>query len=375
MKVDSGILDNTQKNMLALVNLFARYGYAQYKMSKFEAYDLYSKNKGFLVNDSVITFTDTNGKLMALKPDVTLSIVKNADKALKGVEKLYYNESVYRVSKHTASFKEIMQVGVECFGEVDDYHISEVLLLAAKSLQVFCDSFILEVSHIGIISALIHRITADEQLFKSIWRCVNETSIHSVFELCRQNGIEERLAKPLETLLALSGTPRDVLPQLEALTKDCLPAGELAALKSALSIFEGTAFENRVILDFSAVGNIHYYNGIIFNGFVEGIPESVLSGGQYDALMRKMKKDGRAIGFAVYFDLLERLDKETAAFDADVLLLYDDACRVSEISAAVSDFQKEGKSVFAAGKSDNKIKAKEVYRLQKGRVMLIENNA
>ena len=103
MKVDSGILDNTQKNMLALVNLFARYGYAQYKMSKFEAYDLYSKNKGFLVNDSVITFTDTNGKLMALKPDVTLSIVKNADKALKSVEKLYYNESVYRVSKHTAS--------------------------------------------------------------------------------------------------------------------------------------------------------------------------------------------------------------------------------------------------------------------------------
>ena len=141
MKVDSGILDNTQKNMLALVNLFARYGYAQYKMSKFEAYDLYSKNKGFLVNDSVITFTDTNGKLMALKPDVTLSIVKNADKALKGVEKLYYNESVYRVSKHTASFKEIMQVGVECFGEVDDYHISEVLLLAAKS-SFFISPFI-----------------------------------------------------------------------------------------------------------------------------------------------------------------------------------------------------------------------------------------
>ena len=165
------------------------------------------------------------------------------------------------------------------------------------------------------------------------------------------------------------------MPQLEALTKDCLPAYELAALKSALSIFEGTAFENRVILDFSAVGNIHYYNGIIFNGFVEGIPESVLSGGQYDALMRKMKKDGRAIGFAVYFDLLERLDKETAAFDADVLLLYDDACRVSEISAAVSDFQKEGKSVFAAGKSGNKIKAKEVYRLQKGRVMFVENSA
>ena len=38
-------------------------------MSKFEEYDFYAVNKDFLVSDSVITFTDTNGKLMALKPD------------------------------------------------------------------------------------------------------------------------------------------------------------------------------------------------------------------------------------------------------------------------------------------------------------------
>ena len=92
MRIDSAILDATQKSTLELVRLFASYGYSQYKMSKFEEYDLYNKNKGFLVNDSVITFTDTDGKLLALKPDVTLSIVKNADSAMSGVEKLFYNE-------------------------------------------------------------------------------------------------------------------------------------------------------------------------------------------------------------------------------------------------------------------------------------------
>ena len=77
MKLDINTLDSMQRLTLALGNIFASHGYSQYKMGKFEEYDLYSKNKNFLVSDSVITFTDTNGKLMALKPDVTLSIIKN----------------------------------------------------------------------------------------------------------------------------------------------------------------------------------------------------------------------------------------------------------------------------------------------------------
>ena len=60
-------------------------------------------------------------------------------------------------------------------------------------------------------------------------------------------------------------------------------------------------------LDFSLVSNLNYYNGILFRGFVEGIPDSVLSGGQYDKLMRKMGKESRAIGFAVYLEELARL--------------------------------------------------------------------
>ena len=66
-----------EKAVGLLRELYASYGFTHYKMSKFEEYDLYVKNKDFLVSDNVITFTDTDGKLMALKPDVTLSIIKN----------------------------------------------------------------------------------------------------------------------------------------------------------------------------------------------------------------------------------------------------------------------------------------------------------
>ena len=109
-------LKNEEKAIFALRDLYSKYGYTQYKMSKFEEYDLYVRNKDFLISDSIITFTDTNGKLLALKPDVTLSIIKNTDDSA-GVKKVYYNENVYRVSKGTHLYKEIMQVGIECIGD------------------------------------------------------------------------------------------------------------------------------------------------------------------------------------------------------------------------------------------------------------------
>ena len=112
------ILKNQEKISYALRALYQRYGYLSYKMSKFEEYDLYVENKDFLVGDGVITFNDTNGKLLALKPDVTLSIIKN-DGDVVGKRKVCYNENVYRISDKTGQFKEIMQAGLECIGDID----------------------------------------------------------------------------------------------------------------------------------------------------------------------------------------------------------------------------------------------------------------
>ena len=75
--IDEKLLKNEEKAVFSLRSLYKKYGYLPYKMSKFEEYELYMRNKDFLVSDRIITFNDTNGKLMALKPDVTLSIIKN----------------------------------------------------------------------------------------------------------------------------------------------------------------------------------------------------------------------------------------------------------------------------------------------------------
>ena len=142
-----------ERIVFALRALYRRFGYIQYKMRKFEAYDLYASNKDFLLSDSILTFTDTNGRLMALKPDVTLSIVRSSRDDGGGVRKVYYNENVYRAAGAAQGFREIMQSGIECIGDVDDACVAETLTLAAESLRTISPDCVLDVSHLDLVSA------------------------------------------------------------------------------------------------------------------------------------------------------------------------------------------------------------------------------
>ena len=163
--LNENILKNEERAVFALRALYKNYGYSPFKMSKFEEYDLYVRNKDFLVGDSVITFNDTDGKLLAMKPDVTLSIIKNTVDEDNVKRKVFYNENVYRVSPKTHRFKEIMQTGIECIGDIDITDVYEVVFLAAKSLSLISPDFVLDISHLGIHSSILDEIT-DNKLLK-----------------------------------------------------------------------------------------------------------------------------------------------------------------------------------------------------------------
>ena len=128
------ILKPEEQAILKMRRLYEQHGYQKYKMSRFEEYSFYMENKSFLTEQNILTFTDLDGKLLALKPDVTLSIIKNTKASASHTEKLYYIENVYRASKESHTYKEINQVGLECIGRVDQFTVLEVIALAVESL-------------------------------------------------------------------------------------------------------------------------------------------------------------------------------------------------------------------------------------------------
>ena len=310
MMIEDRVMDAQERIGFKLRALYSGCGYSRYRMSKFEEYDLYSRNKDFLFSEGVITFTDTNGRLMALKPDVTLSIVKNGKDTPGQVRKVYYHENVYRVSSAEDGFREQTQVGVACMGNVDGACGAEVLKLAAESLKLCAEDFVLEISHLDILSAFVDRIAPDARVREQILECAGEKNPHGIRRICRENGLAEGAEQPLLDLLGLYGAPKTVLPKIRTLAEENGVAEAAAELSRAVAGFTGTEMENRIQIDVSATGDMKYYNGIAFKGFISGLPGSVLSGGQYDHLMRRMGRRDRAVGFAVFLNMMERLTEE-----------------------------------------------------------------
>lgn len=350
-------MTKTESVAYGLRELYEKYGYAQYRMGKFEEYDLYVRNKSFLLSDHIITFTDIDGKLMALKPDVTLSIVKST-KDTEGVRKVYYNEHVYRVPKGAFSFKEIMQTGLECLGELDSYAIYEVLMLAAKSLKEISEDFVLDISDLGIITSIIDSIEVNRDVKSKIMEAIGEKNPHAINVACTEYGVDEEKRKLLLSLLSMKGKCEELMAILGN-TEYCDKAQELSAIISQLQ----KSFGNRIRIDFSVINDTRYYNGVVFKGFIKGIPTSVLSGGRYDSLMSRMGKKSGAIGFAVYLDLVDELDDGADDYDCDVFLLYGKDAALADVALQADTLVESGKRVKSGKAVPQNIRYKELIEI------------
>lgn len=360
--IDEQLLKSEEKAVFALRSLYRKYGYMPFKMSKFEEYELYMGNKDFLVSDRIITFNDTNGKLMALKPDVTLSIIKNGEDIPGTKQKVYYNENVYRVSDGTHQFKEIMQTGLECIGDIDLYDVFEAVMLAARSLECISHKYVLEISHLGILSAVLDSISSDESFCRRAMGYISEKNAHDLSRLCAECGVSEADCERLSSFINIYGSRDEVLAHLEGICTG-EAADALSELRSLSSMLDGAGLGDKVIFDFSVVNDMGYYSGIVFKGFLDGICQGVLSGGRYDRLMSKMGRSCGAVGFALYLDLLEYMETARSDFDVDVLLIYSDSDNMSDVAAAASKYIAEGSTVSAQKATPPKLRYRRMVKL------------
>lgn len=374
MEIELNSMRKEDEVSLVLGNLFESYGYKKYLMSRFEEYSLYMENKDFLISDKIITFTDAGGKLMALKPDVTLSIVKNA-KAEKGVRKLYYIENVYRPARNLPEFRESEQIGLEAIGDIDGYTVYEVTRLALNALAAVDKDFILDISHVGFVSALIEGLGLDYEANEEIYGYVTGKNLHGLKAASARLGISEEAFSALETLTSVSGTLSD---GIEKARKAVMNEGmrialdELETLDRAL---RSTEYYDNVRLDFSFVNDTGYYNGIIFTGFTPAVPRPVLSGGRYDKLMKKFAKDAGAIGFAVYVDEIVSYYSRKADFDQDVFVEYACGADIAAVAAVADKLRAEGKTVSVGSAPLADGKYRKIMRFDGQKLTEVKDNA
>lgn len=367
------ILKADERAVYLLRDLYGKYGYTRFKAGKFEEYELYARNKDFLGSDGILTFTDSKGKLIALKPDVTLSIAKNSDNLPGVVQKFYYNDFVYRLSKSSGTFKEISQTGIECIGDIGSYDVCEVITLAVRSLELISDNYILDISHMGIVKGLTSLLDLPGDEEDAILRCIGDKNIHGVREICERNEVSADMIDRVTSLISTYGPIDEVIKKVDKIVVNNMMQKAVDELTVIADVLASMGLDEKVRFDFSVVNDMGYYNGVIFQGFIEGISASVLSGGRYDNLMIKMgrKKHG-AIGFSVSLDMLSDLGRTEKELDVDVVMLDRPGESLAKLNEAVRYFTESGMSISVQKKIPENLKFGKLVELVDGEVKIIE---
>ncbi len=359
------------KLTIELAELFEKFGYKKYCMAKFEEYSFYSDNRDFLSGEGIIAFNNSDGRLMALKPDITLSIVKNSKISHDTLTKAYYNESVYRIAKNTHDYKEIKQTGVEVLGHLDEYSISEIILLALEALSYIDKKSILSVSHMSVITELFNKHNIASKLRKKIISCIMGKNMHDLTRLLEENSID---TKEFIEIISINGSLNNVLEKLEKYAHSGYNFSDaIADFKTLSAALDVSEYKDNVTVDFSVLNHIDYYNGIIFQGYVKNAPNAVLAGGKYDNLANKIRKNIEAIGFAVYLDNLNLWYPNKKDFDTDIVIV-NCSGNAAELLKNVKALINDGHSVRVELHKPTDYKYKKLYTFN-GTLKEEENNA
>jgi ATP phosphoribosyltransferase regulatory subunit len=314
-----------------LTALYESRGYKKYKPTSFEEYSLYLENRDFLISKNVITFSDVSGKLMALRPDVTLSIVKHSKADEGTTEKLFYNEKVYRQQGNSKEFKEISQTGVEIIGNIDDVCQAEMAILILDTLKIVSDNYLLDISSMGFTEGLISSFNLDDQKKEVVYDYLRNKNIHDFEVFAKSNDLTTNQISAFKTVIEIGGNAKKAIASSKNISINAQMVDAINELERLVDILNNLGYGEKLNINFSIANNADYYNGIIFNGYIGGVPKAVLSGGRYDKLLEKFGKKAGAIGFALYIGELERYFQPDPKV-VDYLVIYDDATQYKALN-------------------------------------------
>ena len=337
-------IKNMSKKDLVLLNIrkmYDSYGYKKISLPSFEEYDLYNENKDF-IDRNVLTVMSPNGKLIALRPDITLSVAKKVskDQSLK-YSKIYYQENTYNLTKYVG-YEEDEQLGIELIGKESTFLDFEIINLAVKSLDIINKKSMIVLSHAGFISSIFENFDLEYETKEQILDCINRKNSHDIQKILKKNEhISENVKKLIYKIPELSGNLENIEKELLKYEINGNTKKILSELKQLNSLLMKFYKKSKIIFDFSVVKNLNYYNGIILQGYIEDFPNVILTGGRYDKLFEKFGVDTGAVGFAILTDGLKGYYKDTDKKDFEVLIAYDDS-NFEKLVEIVNDFQKKG---------------------------------
>ncbi len=293
-----------------LRDLYRRWGYTEYIPPSFEFADTLSTGAGTLLQGQMYRFFDRDGKVLALRPDMTIPTARLVGSKLFDQpfpHRYFYTGPVFRYTEPMAGMpREFYQSGVELIGAGGPEADGEVLALAVESLrELGLQDFRIVLGQMAFFHGLLEALNlepADEQALKLALDRKSDPALRTLID---RWGLEGNLREAVMRLPRLYGNEGVLNTAQEVALNETMRAAldTLRAIEKIVDAYQVKAF---ITLDLGEVRGMEYYTGITFEGFVPDLGTPVLSGGRYDNLVAAFGPPQPAVGFAITLDRILR---------------------------------------------------------------------
>jgi len=282
-----------------LLDLYAQNGYELVMPSLLEYADSLNAFGKDLDLDTFKVVDQLSGRMMGVSSDLTTQ-TSRIDSQLKqeGVlNKLCYAGPVLRAKLASNQSRELYQVGIEYFGNLDisaDIEVQKILINSLKLLNI--KDITLDINHLDIYNQLIIELRLSEEdkiLIADALMIKDKGALRNTLKKYNKN----LASKQLIELVDLYGG-KDVLDLIVKL----IPGNNeikstIDKLKSLYEVLIKT--DTKVNFDFSDIRGYQYHSGLIFSAYSPNYSTAIAQGGRYDNINNHYKNNRPATGFSM----------------------------------------------------------------------------
>jgi len=332
------------------------FGYREVKTPTIENFKLFALKSGEEIRNSMYVFIDKGGREVALRPEVTPSVIRLYLRELKAYPKplrLFYVANVFRYDEpQYGRYREFTQAGVEVLGGSSvHYDVELIELLEEFYSRIGLDKRVYKVNNVAIFRKLAMMAGLSNEEIEKLLHLIDKGLFDEAAKVFEAKGRLDysNAVKALASIRSDSNT----LSEVEAILKDIDAyqnvEEDLETLVKYLDILKSMGVN--VIWDPSFARGIAYYTGIIFEVQVPGMTISIAGGGRYDNLSvvyggEELSSTGFAIGVERTMLALQYLSKDLRLAvhrPAILFLLLDETLRkMKSINDAVKKLRNKG---------------------------------
>lgn len=292
----------------AAMSVFAAWSYEEVITPSVDYYDLFEQGMGHSEAQRGFRFTDNDGRLLALRPDVTSSVARMAATLLAERPRplrFCYAAPVFRQQpqSHAEWRRENTQLGCELIGAGGNAADLEVLRLVAEILARLNlqSGYCVTINNVEVFNGVASHLNLEPAAREQLRRLIDTREAAELQRFLQNYSSTEGRAFLQPTQLT---GKRDVIQSARMAITNARSVAALAALEELWDAIESHGLENYFELDLSDVPSLDYYTGLTLKVFVRGAGTSVGRGGRYDSLTGNFGRAEPAVGFVLNLDAL-----------------------------------------------------------------------